>query len=461
MAKLKTFVKNKITIQLQNTNILHDDQVMLGEAYMKQWRIPENQPLTLRYGSSRNTVKVISTPRSDGLRIHSALAGKLSLHQGVQLRMHYRAGSQTLSLGPLIGIMVSREYHGASSDKLFGAITPYCKEVAEACRMQGAFVFFFTPNDIHANHQSVGGWSYNGRWSKSSFPVPNVVHNRLTSRKLENRPSVQLFMKEAKSRYHTSIFNEQYLNKTEVFQALRKDTSLHHYLPESHLFNHYQMLKTMCSKYSVIFLKPVNGSLGQGILRISKQAAGYSCEFTNLSGAGRKSFSSLPKLFSAISGKMRARRYQIQQGLRLISIDRRPVDFRALVQKDKTGNWSITSIVGRIAANHHFVSNLAKGGSLSSVRDALIKSNLGAQQRQSAYLGLRRSAIAIANGIDAQIPSHFGELGVDLAVDTRGKVWLIEVNSKPSKNDETPQPDHQIRPSVKQMVQYARYIAGF
>ncbi|UUZ93293.1 YheC/YheD family protein [Paenibacillus sp. P25] len=68
----------------------------------------------------------------------------------------------------------------------------------------------------------------------------------------------------------------------------------------------------------------------------------------------------------------------------------------------------------------------------------------------------------IAKGIETQVPGHFAELGIDLALDTRGRVWLLEVNSKPSKDDNTPlQAGKKMRPSVKRLVQYARFAAKF
>lgn len=453
--------KSKVTLQMQGASILQDDQVMLGEAYIKQWKIPANQSLLLRFGASKQPVKVISAPRSDALRMSEALMKKLALHQGSQLRLHYKASTHCLSIGPLIGVMVSRVYPG-SSDRPFGAITSFCKELIDACRQLGAFVYFFTPNEISSSSATISGWSYSNLWYKSVFPVPDVVHNRLTSRKLENKPSVQHFMREVKSRYSTSVFNEKFLNKTEVFQALKNDSSLLKYLPESYAFKNYQMLKSMCGKYAVVFLKPVRGSLGKGIIRVSRQKGGsYVCHFTNVNGATKQSYPNLAKVFFTLSSKMKATRYQIQQGLQLIEIGKRPVDFRVLVQKNAHGKWAITSAVARIAGHHHFVSNLARGGRLSSVKDALPKSDLSAEQRQSIHSKLRRAALDIAQGLERQIPYHFGELGIDLAVDAHGRVWLLEVNSKPSKNDNTPLTDKKIRPSVIQLVQYAKHLSGF
>lgn len=452
----------KLTIHVQGMGgLLQDQTLVLGERAARSHKIPSGGTVTLQFGASKHQVKVVSASHLDGLRIGESFARKLGLHHGAQISVRYKASSKTIVLGPLIGVMMSRVYSG-SPDRPFGSNTSFCKELVDTCQSHGAFVYFFTVEDIPSGHPHIEGWTYYGRWRKSGFPIPDVVYNRLTTRKLENNPSVQHFMKEVKTRYGTTVFNEKYLDKTDVFDALKQDSSLTRYLPESHLFKNFQMLKSMSSRHSVVFLKPITGSLGKGIIRISRSGnQSFSCQTTSLNGTIRQTFPSIEAVFSSISSKLKQRRYQIQQGLHLIETGGRPVDFRALVQRNNTGAWGVTSVVARIAGSNHFVSNLARGGSLSRVKEALTKTNLTAVQQRTAAAHLRKAALDIAKGIETQVKGHFGELGVDLAVDTNGKVWLLEVNSKPSKNDGTPLAEGATRPSVKQTVQYARYLAGF
>lgn len=453
----------KTTIHVQGMGgTLRDQTLVLGERAVRLHKIPTGSAVTLQFGAARHQVKVVSASHLDGLRIGESFADKLGLHHGSQVGLLYKASSKTLAIGPLIGVMMSRVFSG-SPDRPFGSNTSFCKELVDTCRSSGAFVYFFTVDDISSGSPIVKGWTHNGRaWRKTEFPIPDVVYNRLTTRKLENNPSVQHFMKEVKSRYGAAVFNEKYLDKTDVFQALKQEPSLVRYLPDSNLFKNFQMLKAMTSRYPVVFLKPTTGSLGKGIIRISRlNGQSYSCQTTSLGGTVRQTFPSLESLFSSISSKLKQRRYQIQQGLNLVETGGRPVDFRALVQRGSQGTWSVTSIVARIAGSNHFVSNLARGGSLSRVKEALAKTNLSPLQQRNASVNLRKAALDIAKGIETQVKGHFGELGVDLAVDTNGKVWLLEVNSKPSKNDGTPLAEGATRPSVKQTVQYARFLAGF
>ncbi|OBR62948.1 hypothetical protein A7K91_09530 [Paenibacillus oryzae] len=460
-------LKTKVAIGIAGSGTLPDDTIMLGESFVRHWKIPKGQHIQLKFGGFRQHVKVIPSPRLDGMRIGSALAGRMALplsaaQSRITLRMHYRAATSTLSLGPLIGVLISRDEPG-SPDRPFGSITLFCRELVEACKAQGASVYFFTPQGISRGDSVVQGWHFAGNWKQADMPVPDIVNNRLTSRKLENSPAVQHFFENARKNYATVVFNEKFLDKTEVFDALKGDKSLARYLPESHLLSSYAVFKSMCPKYAHVFLKPVRGSLGKGIIRISHlEGDSYQALHATPSGARKQVYPTLSKLYGAISLKMKTVRYQIQQGLQLIEVAKRPVDFRALAQKNGTGSWVITSIVARTAGNQHFVSNLARGGTLSRVSAAIVKSNLTSSiGGQGAAQRLRQAALAIAQGIEAQIPAHFGELGIDLALDTSGRVWLLEVNSKPSKNDNTPLTEGKIRPSVRMMIQYARFLSGF
>lgn len=269
-------------------------------------------------------------------------------------------------------------------------------------------------------------------------------------------------MNEIRTRYKSHFFNEKYLDKTEVFDALQKDPHLQRYLPESHLHRGLPSLKTMFAKYPVVFLKPVKGSLGKGIIRISRMQDGtYVTHATQKYGTRKASYDNLSKLSTALAGKMKTTRFQIQQGLHLIEIGSRPVDFRALVQKNVQGTWAITSVVARTAGSQHFVSNLARGGTLSTVKEAIDRSNLPTAIKQKGGARLQKAALEIAEGLDNHIPAHFGEFGIDLAMDQSGRIWLLEVNSKPSKNDNTPLGENKIRPSVKRLIDYASYLSGY
>lgn len=436
-----------------------EHKIWVSSALLRKWGVPANQSVNMRFGAFRSYVKVVPVNKKRFVRISGDLAQGMGLSGSSEMRASYRSSTQTINVGPVIGVIMSRA-SSKDPNRPFGDTTAFCKELVNAARKEGVFVYFFTPKDIGGSRTTIPGWTYDKGWKQGVFPMPDVLHNRLTSRKYERMESVRTLFQEAKAKYGTKVFNEKYLDKTEVFAALKQEPTVARYLPESHAFTGFDMLKAMAGRHRIIFLKPVRGSLGKGIIRIAKlTGGGYACHFSEKQGTRRIGYPSLLKVYAAVSPHVKRQKYQIQQGLSLAAVGGRPVDFRALVQKGGTGEWGVTSIVGRIAGPNHFVSNLAKGGTIASMKDALARSNLPPGSRTRAMAALRKAALAIAQAIDKTIDAHFGELGVDLAVDRSGRVWLLEVNSKPSKNDNTQLNEGKVRPSTKRLIQYARYLA--
>jgi hypothetical protein len=202
--------------------------------------------------------------------------------------------------------------------------------------------------------------------------------------------------------------------------------------------------------------------MGRGIIRIARRADGsFATQTTHATGTSRQNVADFSKLSTLLSARLRRQPHLLQQGLTLLSVGAHNLDFRALVQKDRTGKWDVTSIVARVAGHRHFVSNLARGGRLMSVMEALLKARVGRQRAKTLSADLRRQAIRIAIGLERQMSGHFGELGVDLAVDRELRIWLLEVNSKPSKTDPLPPGESKVRPSARKAIQYAFHLAKF
>jgi glutathione synthase/RimK-type ligase-like ATP-grasp enzyme len=204
-----------------------------------------------------------------------------------------------------------------------------------------------------------------------------------------------------KNHSNTAIFNEQFLDKIAVFKALAKDESVKAYMPESLTAASPTTLNHMIVKYAVCFIKPASGSMGRGIIRVQREPSGaYVALTSHLNGTSRQSFKDSKQLLRFLTAKIRRKPHLIQQGLSLLKINRQNLDYRALVQKDRNGKWGLTSIVARIAGPRHFVSNVARGGRLTSVPHSLRRARIGKQRAQALVQELRKSALLVAAALD-------------------------------------------------------------
>lgn len=180
----------------------------------------------------------------------------------------------------------------------------------------------------------------------------------------------------------------------------------------------------MLGRYRFVFIKPVKGGGGHGVIKVGRDAAGFYC--TCLFQTYRCSrFEELVRVLSSIKLK---RAYLIQQGIELATIEGRPIDYRVKTVKNG-GQWEFRSMVGRLARPGLVVTNLCKGGMLLQGTDGLRRSLRGISARAKRR-EMRELTLHCISVLEAQFPG-LGELGFDYGIDRNGRIWILEVNTRP------------------------------
>ncbi|GGI44279.1 endospore coat-associated protein YheC [Paenibacillus marchantiophytorum] len=336
---------------------------------------------------------------------------------------------------PLLGIMVTelnRELPFASSD--------FYKHLTYHGAEEGLEVFVFSPNRIDWQQGLVRGYSYafeKKEWIMKLFPLPSLIYDRCF---FSNKRSYQQY------RHHVSKLREmphiRFLGyglsgKWEVGQILQKDRALHLYLPETSLLTSRLQLKRWLETRSDIFLKPQGGSQGRGALHLHHLRTPEGNETFHIKGrdAHNRSIEHHFHHFDACWGWLRTtigtRPYLIQEYLTLHSSQGMAYDVRSLVQKNGQGLWESTGMAVRIGKPGSITSNLHGGGTAEEVSQFLTK-EFGTA-RAAALIETLRS---LSSRIPHVLETHHGrlaELGIDLGIDADGRVWILEVNSKPGR----------------------------
>ncbi len=416
-------------------------------------------PVTLQLGQKTVTCKIQTFSSTASLiRIRKDLTDQLHIPDGIQLNLIYDPQQKKLFLGPVFGVLITSLIR--TPEGIFGSASSFCKELVQGAKAKGILAYIFTLNDLDYQNQSVNGWIWlNGKWTQKTLPFPDSVYNRLASRKSENKTETQSMLETFK-RTGIHYFNEHFLNKWQVHQAFSGNSQVSQYLPSTHLFKGFPTIKEAVERFPQVYLKPTNGSLGKGIYKISRAGNRYTCQHSTMSGSVQKTYQKLSDLYKSIAPRISRAPYLVQQGLRLVRINGNPLDFRSLVQKDGTGKWTVTSIVGRIGQDRSIVSNLARGGTIMPVGQALLAANPWNGFRPSKIL-LTKTSLLLAENLESSMEGNYAELGIDLAVDMSGRIWLLEINAKPSKNDDQILSEqNKTRPSVKRLLNYVLYLKG-
>jgi glutathione synthase/RimK-type ligase-like ATP-grasp enzyme len=445
----------KVTISHQ----LHESSslpvISISNNVLKQLNIPVDHPLHFRFSTQSHPV-ICKVNQSKGslIQMDELFAKRLRIPNGCQIHINYDVKQKEISIGPVVAILVSSYF---KVEPPFGGLDSFCKELIQVAHHRHILAYVVTLRECIDQTETVKGWRYfNNKWAKEELPFPEIIYNRIGSRKMEQTSKYEDFMQNMQDQ-NVHLFNQAFLNKWDVHSILRDSKKLQSSLPDTHLFGPLA-LKTMLEKNTVVFVKPTQGALGRGIYRITKKSYGFESQYTTPNGQVQKQFDRLSKLYNYLSRRVNSKRFIVQQGIPIIQIQGRPIDFRALMQKNSSGDWAVTSMVARIGPLNRFVSNIARGGELSKVLQTLRLCNI--PQPKKVRANLLKVAKVVCEGLEESHPDKFGELGVDLAISKSGHIYLLEVNSKPSKTEDTVSPMSQSkgRPSVHRLLDYSLYL---
>lgn len=325
----------------------------------------------------------------------------------------------------------------------------------EAQRMDTQ-VFIFAPSDI-LNEGKVQGLIFQpGKgWTPLTFPFPHIVYDRFRNM---NPPAFRQFVR-FRDQHKMTFLNSRLAHKWNLYRYLQGNQAIAKWLPETLFLHQAQDVHVLLNKYPTVYVKPVNGTGGKGILAISRptknqfQVLGRNTQRKKI----KRVFNSLPSLTSFVSNWTHETKYIVQQGLNLEWGTGLITDFRLLVQKDGNGNWTITGLGGKIGPKNSATSNL-HGGGKAVVPDTFLRRHFSEEKCRSLLQECRELGLITARYIEEK----FGilvELGIDLGIDKEGRVWIIEVNNKPGRDIFRQMGETETyQTAVRRPIEFARYL---
>lgn len=221
----------------------------------------------------------------------------------------------------------------------------------------------------------------------------------------------------SKSKWHVR-------NKWNRHLALARDRALLRRIPESSLLTKHSVRRFL-TRYKTVFVKPVRGSYGNYILRVTREANGYKMQQERRVMRVRRN-----QAQPAILRHTRGRPFMLQKGVNLIKINGKPVDYRLLLLRpDK--QWVVMGIMGKVAAGNLIVTNYTHGGKPIQLGASLkqvgwSQSDIARIRKNIRLLGKRAARV-----FNRRYP-HCRRLGIDIAIDSSKNLWIIEVNTNPS-----------------------------
>lgn len=317
-------------------------------------------------------------------------------------------------MGNLLGIMTHR-IPGKSVIRRHG-------RAAAAARFQG--IALYTPQDVNLKKKTVRGHVLRkGRLTRSTVPLPSINLD-IGFYSAAQIKKAALVLRSKSMRFAGYGLGD----KKRIQSHLTASEKLRPYLlPTEPLASPEHGVRFLL-KHESIMLKPINGWGGKGIIRLT---AGT--QSVKVQRDGKRSLR-LPasRLKTYFRRVLRTGRHMMQKWIDIRNAKGNVFDIRALVQKNGQGQWQLTGMAVREGKRKKITSNMKGGGKAYSVLEYLSR-EFGAERGAELTGSVIEAADYIPSYMEKSYGTRFSELGIDLAADRSGKLWLIEVNIKPGK----------------------------
>jgi glutathione synthase/RimK-type ligase-like ATP-grasp enzyme len=312
----------------------------------------------------------------------------------------------------------------------------FFKRLALEGRRLGVGLLIFSPKQVDWNRRRVKGWTFSteeNRWVAGEHPLPTLVYDRCfythSSQYREYKPFVMRLDKDPR----VQLLGRGLVGKWDTHLILSRNASLLPHLPETRKWEGPDKALSFLRQHRKIVIKPNGGSHGRGVAAIQHSGNGYQVHGrTRENRFFHLTFDDESSLKQWLSRFVATTRYVMQPYLELNTPDGRPYDLRMLIQKNETGEWITTGMAIRTGKPHSLTSNLHGGGRAERAVPFLLR-----HFRQEQVEDIMEKIHWLAAVVPPHIERHHGrllELGLDVGIDTDGRVWLLEVNSKPGRS---------------------------
>ncbi|GAE27053.1 hypothetical protein JCM9140_3165 [Halalkalibacter wakoensis JCM 9140] len=208
------------------------------------------------------------------------------------------------------------------------------------------------------------------------------------------------------------------------YQLMKKDKCLHKHLPETLLFNN-KNYKFFERHFTEFIFKPCMGRQGKGVLFLSQ---------TNDDMVIHEETKTISLLKEEVyQWLLKRQKYYgphiLQERIPLALMEGSIFDLRVMVQrKSSFSHWNVTGMLARVGAKSFMITNTPK--ELLPAEAAIKKSTISGNTTQ-----IIKKIEEVALQSVKQLEGAYSErnmMGIDIGIDQKGGVWIIEANLLPS-----------------------------
>ena len=397
------------------------DTILMSPEFQIKFLTNTGNAVTVYAGAKKRQVQVRVVPNQDPQTVTVSANVLAELSIPFYLCYQVRRELQGIRFGPVMGLLLAKHKTKLKNNPDIVSSLPRYTGLYPQTH---GLLYSFSLEAINFDNQTAAGYYFDPanktdhQWVEGVFPLPDAIFRRILIKDVQRLQGITNYR----------IFNSYRLSKMDYWAYASKRTSLRRHIPETRRLSSTEVLNQMLTRYDAVVLKRVRGSEGTGFIMIKKTGPHYSVQ---------KKWDKTPthfvdkrKMIAYIKKFTGNRQYLVQRAVDLLKFDDRFTDFRVIMQKDFSCRWQCAGIVTSMGARGGICSNYP--GNQSVV--------LSFEEFCSRYLGLSTAAILLKKQevIETCIRAcevldrpglNYGDVGIDLAIDTSFNLWILEVNT--------------------------------
>lgn len=303
-------------------------------------------------------------------------------------------------------------------------------------------VFFFAPK-VDFETMTVEGYTFTsaGGWQQRIHDVPPVIfHYALFS----HPPSRETTRKLRKMDWY--MFNQAIGNKWRMTNLMRSWAPLAPHVPDTDYLSEPKEVDNWLSRYPAVYIKPLYGFGGTGILRVEYTDDGM----YKVSGE-TEAVMTKEEFYPFIVECRSHTHYLIQQEIKLFAVDDRKIDLRVFIARGGDKKWRAISTVAKWGADGKIITNLVAGGEMKDL-DWLAEETKKQGVPMPTQEAIERVAIESGEAIIGLFPK-VAYLGIDVALDYNGDLYILDLNPGPTRKTLD---DEQLRQWYRTTISFAK-----
>ncbi|MBB6445380.1 putative amidoligase domain-containing protein [Bacillus benzoevorans] len=352
----------------------------------------------------------------------------------------------SLILGPILGILTNRPFERQGT---------YFQHISKMAINKQMLVYVFEPKDIIWEKQLIKGTTTEG---EGLFPFPAVIYDRYFLTRKKQIKEIEEIRAKLQFIYQIPFINSPKLfdltgDKWLSYQVLKEKHE--EYLPDTCIYKQPSDIKEMIDLYGEVFIKPLGGALGKGIIQVMQNPSGL--YWMNPKQQNFQPLGAVEDLTATLFPQIERGPYVLQEAVRRKKLNEHYVEIRVYMQKNGRMKWVRTGMVARLT-NEGIMTVETEINRRASI--VLSKLYPNPNERRIIKNQITKVTKSVVETIEHTVGT-FGELAVDICIDQYDTIKILEVNAKPDNLFSQVNAYKLRNLAAQRLLNYATALSGF